>query len=191
MLLLDEPFSQLDAALRAEMRLLVRDLHTATGMTTLFVTHDQAEAVEVADEIALMFHGRLEGIAPAAVFYTDPPSLSAARFFGVTNELVGEIRGGVFRCADAAVPTAAADGPATLVVRPEALEVVAAPSRESLTGTAVTLRFAGTHQLLDIRLTSGDVLTAQVPLGHPAVLGSPVHVRVPAERVSYFPGGHG
>ena len=88
-LLLDEPFSQLDATLRTEMRSLVKELHSESGVTTVFVTHDQAEAVEVADTIALMLDGHLEGQGEPEMFYTAPPTLAAARFFGVTNELAG------------------------------------------------------------------------------------------------------
>jgi putative spermidine/putrescine transport system ATP-binding protein len=95
LLLLDEPFSQLDAALRAEMRALVRALADESKLTTLFVTHDQAEAVEVADDIALMLDGRIAGHGPAELFYTRPPSLAAARFFGVTNELPGHVSRGL------------------------------------------------------------------------------------------------
>ncbi|AZI58368.1 ABC transporter ATP-binding protein [Nakamurella antarctica] len=93
-LLLDEPFSALDSALRSQMRLLLRDLHAESEMTTLFVTHDQAEAVEVADSIALMLGGALQGIGAPQQFYLNPPSLAAARFFNVTNELPGAVAGG-------------------------------------------------------------------------------------------------
>ena len=71
-LLLDEPFSQLDAALRQEMRTLVRALHDERELTTLFVTHDQAEAVQVADSIALLLAGRLEGHERPETYYTPP-----------------------------------------------------------------------------------------------------------------------
>jgi len=96
-LLLDEPFSQLDAGLRVQMRALVRALHEETKVTTVFVTHDQAEAVEVADSITLLLDGKLAGNGPPEAFYTAPPSLAAARFFGVTNELAGRVSAGTFR----------------------------------------------------------------------------------------------
>ena len=81
-LLLDEPFSQLDADLRVEMRALVRGLHDETDVTTIFVTHDQEEAVELADEIVLMLDGQLAGRGTPEEFYLHPPTLAAARFFG-------------------------------------------------------------------------------------------------------------
>ncbi len=112
-LLLDEPFSQLDAGLRAEMRRLVRELHDASGVTTLFVTHDREEAVEVADRIVLMLDGAVAGAGTPEEIYTRPPNLATARFFGVENELVGRVLDGWFRSADGSlrVATAAAGRP--------------------------------------------------------------------------------
>ncbi|MEO9137764.1 MAG: ABC transporter ATP-binding protein, partial [Jatrophihabitans sp.] len=144
LLLLDEPFSQLDAALRVEMRHLVRTLHDASGTTTVFVTHDQAEAVDVADEIALVLDGRCAGQGPPELFYRHPPSPAAARFFGAGNELSGTVRQGAFHGAGGlAVATGVADGPALLVVRPEALRLVDGP--DGLPGRLASATFAGTH----------------------------------------------
>jgi ABC-type Fe3+/spermidine/putrescine transport system ATPase subunit len=81
-LLLDEPFSALDENLRVEMRLLIRELHTRLGMTTIFVTHDQVEAATVADRIALLLDGAIEQVGSPRDFYTAPATLAAARFFG-------------------------------------------------------------------------------------------------------------
>ncbi len=81
-LLLDEPFSALDENLRAEMRLLVRELQTRLGITTIFVTHDQVEAATVADRIALLLDGAVEQAGAPRDFYTAPATLNAARFFG-------------------------------------------------------------------------------------------------------------
>jgi ABC-type Fe3+/spermidine/putrescine transport system ATPase subunit len=83
-LLLDEPFSALDENLRAEMRALVRHLQRQLKITTLFITHDQAEAVSIADHIALIFDGAIEQIGEPRDFYTVPLTARAARFFGWT-----------------------------------------------------------------------------------------------------------
>jgi len=91
-LLLDEPFSALDAALRIEMRELVLGLQRELGVTTLFVTHDQEEAVVLADRSALVLDGRLQQYAPPTDFYDAPASLPVARFFGVANLLPGWCR---------------------------------------------------------------------------------------------------
>ena len=120
-LLLDEPLSNLDAGLRAEMRDLIRSLQRETGITTIFVTHDQEEAVVLADQIALILDGRLQQSGPPQVFFQTPASQTVARFFGAVNFIPGHTRGGVFTSALGAlhVPDATRDGPATLTIRPE------------------------------------------------------------------------
>ncbi|MEP6562273.1 MAG: ABC transporter ATP-binding protein [Nakamurella sp.] len=181
-LLLDEPFSQLDATLRAEMRWLVKDLHNESGVTTVFVTHDQAEAVEVADTIILLLDGRLEGQGNPEMFYTAAPSLAAARFFGVTNELPGTVSGGLFIADSTRLrrPSTLPDGPALLVVRPETL-TLAGPSGadDTISGATVAARFAGTHLAVDVQLTRGPLVTVHVPVTTSVRLGAAVTVGVP------------
>ena len=181
-LLLDEPFSQLDATLRAEMRCLVKDLHTESGVTTVFVTHDQAEAVEVADTIALLLDGRLEGQGDPEMFYTAPPSLAAARFFGVTNELPGTVRAGLFTADTTGLrrPTTMPDGPAVLVIRPETITLTGlSGDGDTMSGVPVAARFAGTHLAVDIQLTGGPLLTVNAPVTASVQLGAPITVAVP------------
>jgi len=186
LLLLDEPFSQLDPELRAEMRALVRALHNEATTTTLFVTHDQAEAVEVADDIVLMLDGRLAGHGRPELFYCAPPTLEAARFFGVTNEIVGSVCSGCFRDRSGlAVRCNLADGPAVLVVRPEALRISGTGSPGSLPGRVTAARFAGTHLALEVATASG-VLAVHVPVDSPVQVGGHLHVRVPAEASTAF-----
>lgn len=198
LLLLDEPFSQLDAALRVEMRNLVRALHDRSGMTTVFVTHDQGEAVDVADEIALVLAGRCAGQGPPELFFRHPPSLDAARFFGVGNELSGTVRDGWFRGPGAVrVPTDAQDGPALLVVRPEAVQLIdralvgpsgAGPSTvgPSLAGRLTRARFAGTHVVVGIEVTGGAHITAQVPVRTALEVGAEVHLTLPVAACTVF-----
>ena len=191
-LLLDEPFSQLDAALRAALRALLRTLHDESAVTTLFVTHDQHEAVELADTIVLLLDGRLAGHGDPEQFYTHPPSLAAARFFGVTNEISGRVTAGQFT-ADSSHPgttirarTAVADGPAILVIRPEAVQLCEHPSPDTIAGIAVTAQFAGTHLDLDIDIGTPRPLRAQQPVGSPIRLGRAVHVRLPPPACTVF-----
>ncbi len=182
-LLLDEPFSQLDATLRAEMRCLVKDLHHESKVTTVFVTHDQAEAVEVADTIALMLGGRLAGQGKPEMFYTTPPSLAAARFFGVTNELPGAVRAGIFTAGTAALrrPTMLPDGPAVLAVRPETLVLDnSGVNDDRLDGVATAARFAGTHLAVDVQLADGSVLTVHAALSTPVPVGASISVGIPS-----------
>jgi ABC-type Fe3+/spermidine/putrescine transport system ATPase subunit len=91
-LLLDEPFSALDVGLRVEMRSLVRHLHRRLQITTVFVTHDQEEAVTIADRIAFLIDGNLEQVGRPQDFYTSPRTAEAARFFG-WKVIAGERRG--------------------------------------------------------------------------------------------------
>ena len=95
-LLLDEPLSQLDANLRVEMRDLIRSIQRELGLTTIFVTHDQEEAVMLADQIALMQNGRLLQVDAPASFYERPESVDVARFFGARNFLPGRVVDGRF-----------------------------------------------------------------------------------------------
>jgi ABC-type Fe3+/spermidine/putrescine transport system ATPase subunit len=81
-LLLDEPFSALDEALRMELRILIQTLQTQTGVTTIFVTHDQSEAASISDRIALLLDGKIEQIGAPRDFYLEPKTIAAARFFG-------------------------------------------------------------------------------------------------------------
>lgn len=186
LLLLDEPFSQLDAELRAEMRALVRTLHDETQTTTLFVTHDQVEAVEVADQIVLMLDGRLAGKGSPELFYQSPPTLQAARFFGVTNEICGSVRSGSFSTPfGLARPTAAADGDAVLVVRPEALRLSDCATPDSLRGQIVAARFAGTYLALEMTTVAG-LLIVHIAADTPAQIGSELHVRIPADASTLF-----
>ncbi len=181
-LLLDEPFSQLDATLRAEMRRLVKDLHTESGVTTVFVTHDQTEAVEVADTIALLLDGHLAGQGDPEMFYAAPPSLAAARFFGVTNELPGTVRDGQFTAAATGLrrPTTLPDGPAVLVIRPETISLTS-PSGDddTMVGVAVAARFAGTHLAVDVQLTGGFLVTVYTPVTTSVRLGAPLAIDLP------------
>jgi putative spermidine/putrescine transport system ATP-binding protein len=181
-LLLDEPFSQLDSALRSQMRSLVRSLVDEAGVTTLFVTHDQAEAVEVADQIALLLDGRLVGHTAPQQFWTRPPSLDAARFFGVTNELRGVVSSGRFTAAGLRpVPTDAPNGSAVLVVRPESLRLdESAASDLRVVGTVQSARFAGTHVAVDVSLGDDRLLVVHVPLATPVVPGARVTVTAAA-----------
>ena len=187
-LLLDEPFSQLDAALRSEMRRLLLELHREAGLTTVFVTHDQAEAVEVADRIGVLLGGRLEGHAPPETFYRRPPSLAAARFFGATNEIAGTVTGGLFASDGLRLATRTGDGPAVLVARPETLRLTDAAGPDTLAATAVGAQFAGTHLRVTVRTGHGLTLVVHTPADATLRLGEPVHVTVPQDA-PIFPSG--
>ena len=123
-LLLDEPFSNLDANLRVEMRDLLKSLQRETGITMLFVTHDQEEAVVLADRIALMLQGKLKQVDTASAFYARPRDQDVARFFGGKNFVSGTSRNGRFTCAlgTLEIPGDCMSGKATLTFRPESVK---------------------------------------------------------------------
>jgi ABC-type Fe3+/spermidine/putrescine transport system ATPase subunit len=126
MLLLDEPLSNLDRELREDLRHMIRTLQKETGITTLFVTHDQVEAVTIADRIGLMIDGRLRQVDQPQAFYERPADAQVAQFFGASNFIPGVKRGlhiatklGNLEVA----PSPLTDGPVLLTIRPEAIEV--------------------------------------------------------------------
>ena len=134
-LLFDEPLSNLDAKLRKRMRDEIRDLQRQLAITALYVTHDQAEALAISDRIAVMEGGRLAQVGRASDVYRRPATRFVADFVGEANLLPVEVEpggagGARVRLGPLAVvvPGAAPPGPATLVVRPEAIEIRAAPA---------------------------------------------------------------
>ncbi|MFQ5421114.1 MAG: ABC transporter ATP-binding protein, partial [Anaerolineae bacterium] len=126
LLLLDEPLSNLDRSLRTELRQMIRTLQKESGITMLFVTHNQSEAVAIADRIGVMMNGRLRQVGPPQTFYENPADSQVARFFGANNFLPGMKRGQVVQTEIGEVEIAAtplADGPVLLTVRPEAIDI--------------------------------------------------------------------
>ena len=128
-LLLDEPFGALDAKVRVELRRWLRQIHDDTGYTTVFVTHDQEEALELADRVVVLNDGRIEQIGTPDDIYADPATPFVFDFLGRSNRLSGAVRGGRF-LPDGAAPgfefdAAARDGAAQLFVRPHDLQLAA------------------------------------------------------------------
>jgi ABC-type Fe3+/spermidine/putrescine transport system ATPase subunit len=127
-LLLDEPLSNLDANLREEMRFEIRRLHNEFRITTVYVTHDQAEAMATSDRIAVMHAGRVEQVDVPHLLYSRPRTRFVAGFIGRTNLIEGQVTGGRFAAAGLNLPVAAieglvADGPALVSLRPQAVTI--------------------------------------------------------------------
>ena len=116
-LLLDEPFGALDATVRKSLRRELRRIHDATGLTTVFVTHDQEEALELADRVAVLNRGEIEQVGAPHEVHDDPASAFVAGFVGEANRLDGEVRGGRFHVDGVSFATKAAAGPATGYIR--------------------------------------------------------------------------
>jgi putative spermidine/putrescine transport system ATP-binding protein len=143
-LLLDEPLSALDAKVRVQLRDEIRRIQTEVGTTTLFVTHDQEEALAVADRVGVMRSGVLQQIAAPEELYSRPVNDFVADFVGVTNRVPGLVSGGSATVLGGRVellPGSAGDGPATLLVRPEHLLV----DRTIPNATVVSASFLGSH----------------------------------------------
>ena len=143
-LLLDEPLSNLDANLREEMRFEIRRLHDEFRITTVYVTHDQAEAMVTSDRIAVMNLGRIEQVADPHTLYNRPKTRFVAGFIGRTNFIEGESRGGEIAFGPFALPQAALDGApsagkVTLSVRPQSMRLSRAQSANEQPQVAVTI----------------------------------------------------
>ncbi|KAJ0342749.1 hypothetical protein COL154_014099, partial [Colletotrichum chrysophilum] len=126
-LLLDEPFGALDAKVRRELRSWLRELHDRTGHTTVFVTHDQEEALELADRVVVMSHGRIEQIGTPDDIYDRPTSPFVFSFIGESSSLPVRVEGGEMWFEDRPIGIPAgnvADGPATLHFRPHDIELL-------------------------------------------------------------------
>ncbi|WP_103074999.1 sulfate/molybdate ABC transporter ATP-binding protein [Solilutibacter silvestris] len=130
LLLLDEPFGALDAKVRVDLRRWLRTLHEQTGQTTLFVTHDQEEALELADRVVVLREGRIEQVGTPHEIYSAPASEYVFDFIGRANVLEGRVIDGRFRSDGHGfdAPTDVAAGHARLYVRPHDLAIVDAAS---------------------------------------------------------------
>ena len=144
-LLLDEPLSQLDANLRIEMRDLIRSIQAELGITSIFVTHDQEEAVMLADRIALMLQGRIQQDGLPQDFYERPVTQAVARFFGTKNFVPGTVRDRGFESVLGTLELGHdhPDGEGLLVIRQEAIEV--GPGENSFQATVERAMYLGTH----------------------------------------------
>jgi iron(III) transport system ATP-binding protein len=148
--LLDEPFSGLDAALRAETRAAVLGALAATGATAVLVTHDQAEALSTGREVALLRDGRLAQTAPPDVLYRSPVDLDAAQFVGEAVVLAGEAQGKSVVCVLGALPVRGAEveGTVQVMIRPEQIEVEASGEGARVVGR----HFYGPDTVLELEL---------------------------------------
>jgi len=174
LVLLDEPFSNLDTHLRVRLRAEVRAILRATGTTAVFVTHDQEEALSVADQVAVMSAGRLLQVAEPWRLYHEPASRAVASLVGESNFLTAEASGRIARCAIGELELRQpAAGEVTLLLRPESLHVTGdGPLRVE------EVQFFGDHQRLQLRLADNTALTAQTDNSRRFRAGQRVGVKV-------------
>ena len=175
LLLLDEPLSALDANLRKEMQSELKSLQREVGITFLFVTHDQDEAMALSDRIALLRNGALEQIASPREIYSHPATAYTAQFIGQTNLLRADVHGGVATCGAFRWPTSVADGASVFSLRPEAIRLAGAiadsVASSAANSTAAEARFSaivkqqlygGASELLEIDC-GGQTLRVKIP----------------------------
>jgi putative spermidine/putrescine transport system ATP-binding protein len=171
-LLLDEPLSALDAKVRSRLRDEIRRVQLEIGITALFVTHDQEEALAIADRVGVMNKGRLEQLAAPTTVYSRPATPFVAEFVGLTNRLDGVVHGGAVEVRGTRLPLVqpdVPDGPAVALVRPEAVALAGDSDADTgpLTGTVIAVAFLGAMSRVTVDL-GGTTVLAQLPTSEAA-----------------------
>jgi spermidine/putrescine transport system ATP-binding protein len=167
LLLLDEPLSALDANLRKEMQGELKALQREVGITFLYVTHDQEEAMALSDRIALLRNGALEQIASPREIYAHPETAYTAKFIGQTNLLHGEVRGGIAICGGLRWRASDPDGAALFSLRPEAILLAdgagSSPNAVRVRGSIRQQIYGGSSELLEVDCGNGQILRVRIP----------------------------
>jgi spermidine/putrescine transport system ATP-binding protein len=175
LLLLDEPLSALDANLRRQMQVELKLLQREVGISFIFVTHDQEEAMVMSDRIALLRSGELEQVATPREIYGRPATAYVAQFIGHTNLLKGEIRSGIARCGSLEWPVTMPDGPVQFSLRPENLRLASGksggPAGVLVRGNVVQQAFHGATELIRVQCADGLTLTVRIPASRSGVTG--------------------
>jgi ABC-type Fe3+/spermidine/putrescine transport system ATPase subunit len=167
LLLLDEPLSALDANLRLEMQRELKVLQREVGITFIFVTHDQSEALAISDRVVLLHHGKVEQCGTPRAIYSTPRTAYAASFLGKSNLIQGTVRQGVANCGAFSAPVAVADGTATFSLRPECIAPIAENTQPGdmlvqFVAEVVAEQFHGADSLLTLHCSPGMELAARV-----------------------------
>ena len=185
-LLLDEPLSALDAKVRVQLRDEIRKIQQETGITTVFVTHDQEEALAVADRVAVMNAGVIEQIGTPEDLYLRPATEFVAGFVGLSNRLEGVLEHGRVAVAGqdlVALPNAVQDGPVAAFVRPE--DVLLA--EEGLPAIVLSTSFLGAQRRTVVQLEAGSALVVQHAASERPQPGDLVHVAFSGRPVAVAP----
>jgi putative spermidine/putrescine transport system ATP-binding protein len=175
-LLLDEPLSALDAKVRAQLRDQIRRIQLEVGITTLFVTHDQEEALAIADRVGVMRQGKLEQLASPTEVYSRPATSFVAEFVGLSNRLEGTVTGSTVTVRGIDLPLvdiSTPAGPAIALVRPEAVTLASDDDADSgpLVGTVIATTFLGATSRVTVDLGDTTILaqlTTSDAMTHPA-----------------------
>ena len=187
-LLLDEPFGALDAKVRKELRTWLRELHDKTGHTTVFVTHDQEEALELSDRVVVMSQGRIEQVGTPDDVYDRPNSPFVFGFIGESNAIPVTVNRGQVQIADRPIglhADAAPDGEAMLYFRPHDVDIVNGPG-PSIPGVIVGSRRHGGTRRIDMEIGAArQRVEIDVPIETPT--GSTGRLSLRPRRWRLFP----
>jgi ABC-type Fe3+/spermidine/putrescine transport system ATPase subunit len=187
-LLLDEPLSNLETELREEMRAMIRSLVKEVGITTIFVTHDQTEAVAVADRIALLLSGKLRQVGHPRDFYERPVDVEVARFFGWSNFIPGTKQGSIVKTPLGKLITHHADypdGEVIAAIRPESIQI-GANGYNNLAGRVKTYSFRGSAAHCEALINN----VALHIVAHPSKSyseGDSIALHLPGEHIHLLP----
>jgi ABC-type Fe3+/spermidine/putrescine transport system ATPase subunit len=195
-LLLDEPLSALDAKIRAHLRTEVRAVVKEFGITTVYVTHDQEEALSMSDRVAVMDQGRIRQVGDPLSVYLRPQNRFVAEFIGTSNALAGRVAGGGMveiegRMVAAQVPDGLDGGPCVVCVRPEHLALRRADAADGAFGRLTGMAFLGQTVRATLETAAGTRLVADVSnaqwLGRGLAVGDAVEWSVAPGCVLVFP----
>jgi multiple sugar transport system ATP-binding protein len=186
--LMDEPLSNLDAKLRGHMRAELKHMQYELGITTIYVTHDQIEAMTLAHRVALMDKGVLRQLDTPARIYSDPANLFVAGFIGSPpmNFLKGRLANGVFEAPDARVPTSSTLTGVDVILgaRPEDC-VLATLGGSQLQGRIYSIELIGDHTLVTVKVNQQEVVV-KAPNAFTGEMGGSIGLRLNPERVYLF-----
>jgi len=185
-LLLDEPLSALDAKVRTQLREEIRRIQLELGTTTLFVTHDQEEALGIADRVGVMRSGVLEQIAAPAELYDRPKTAFVAEFVGLTNQIKVSVSNGsfgVFGSSLNTLPGSVTSGEGTALIRPELITLKSSASGQA---TVIATSFLGSICRVMATANDGSRITAQMDAQDAAGLTPGAKVEVSVDNIPVF-----
>ena len=184
--LMDEPLSNLDAKLRVSTRAQIKNLSHELKVTTIYVTHDQIEAMTLADRVVIMKHGVIQQVGTPVEIYDRPANTFVASFIGnpAMNLMDGTLRDGVFTGQDVRITgISGPDGPVVLGFRAEDASVV--PSEGDIVAPAYTMELLGDATMVAVR-AGGTLVTVKAPKDYRIEIGTSVEISVPATACQLF-----
>jgi len=184
-LLLDEPLTALDAKLRDQLRLEINALLRRLGITAVYVTHDQAEAMALGDRIVVMSDGRVAQIGTPREIYRAPASRFVADFIGTMNRLQGVVQDGAFVCAAGRLPWNGRGEPSEVLFRPEDVAIVEVEAAQ-LTGSVAAALFLGDRTRLSVAGLGAEPIIVETSARHAFAIGDTVHLRIDSAALLCF-----